>query len=317
MPEAIAVLATAYGGPEVLAVEPVELPAPGPGEVLVDVRAAGLNPFDWKLFSGRMGADPAALPRRIGLEASGVIAEVGPDGAQGPRGPLAVGAEVIVYPASGTWATRFVARASSCLPKPSNVSWEAGAGTMATGVTAVHMVEAGAVGDGDVVLVHGGAGGVGRTVVQLARARGAARVIATARPANHDALRALGAEPIAYGDGLADRIRALAPDGVDVALDCVGTDEAIETSVQFARDRGRLVTIAAMPPADLGFKVLGGFPGADPGTEIRDRARGELVDLLASGALTVATASYPLADAAAAVRDSQQNAANGKIVLVP
>lgn len=317
MSEAIAVLATAYGGPEVLALESVAVPAPGPGEVVVDVRAAALNPIDWKLFSGRMGADPAALPRRVGLEATGVIAEVGPGGADGPRGPLAAGDEVIVYPASGAWASRIVVPASSCFPKPPSVSWEAGAGAMATGVTAVHMLAAGDVGDGDVVLVHGGAGGVGRTVIQLARARGAARVIATARPANHDALRALGAEPIAYGDGLAERIRALAPDGVDVALDCVGTDEAIETSVQFARDRGRLVTIAAMPPADLGFKVLGGFPGADPGTEVRDRARGEIVDLLADGTLTIATASYPLADAAAAVRDSRQNTAAGKIVLVP
>ena len=318
MSDAIAVVAAAYGGPEVLELRPVDVPDPGPGEVLLDVRAAGVNPIDWKVFSGRMGDDPAALPLRPGVEAAGVVAAVGPGGAEGPRGPLAVGDEVFAFRAAGAWASRIVVPAASCVPKAPAVRWPVAGATMAAGATAVHLLEATRVGPGDVVLVHGASGGVGRLAVQLARRRGAARVIGTARPANHDAVRALGAEPVAYGDGLLERLRGLAPDGVDVALDCVGTDDALETSLALARDRDRLATIVAGPPAAAkGFTRLGGAPGADRGDEIRARARLELVDLLASGALTVATASYPLADAAAAVRDSQQNAANGKIVLVP
>ena len=126
---------------------------------------------------------------------------------------------------------------------------------------------------GGTVLVHGAAGGVGGLVVQLARRRGA-RVIATASARNHDYLRSLGAEPVTYGEGLEDRVRALAPDGVDAAIDTVGTDEAIDVSLALVGDPRRVVSIAGYRRRDTGIFLIGG--GGDPGTEIRDAARPEV-----------------------------------------
>jgi NADPH2:quinone reductase len=188
---------------------------------------------------------------------------------------------------------------------------------MLTGATAVHTLTATGVSEGETVLVHGAAGGVGRMVVQLASIRGA-RVIGTASERNHERLRALGAEPVTYGDGLADRVRELAPDGVDAAIDTVGTDEAVDVSLALVGDRSRIATIAAFGRAqDAGIKALGGGPGADPGDEIRDRARLELVRLADEGKLTVEARSYPLAEVAAAHRASIDGHADAKLVLVP
>ena len=152
------------------------------------------------------------------------------------------------------------------------------------------------------MLVHGASGGVGLYAVQLARLRGA-RVIATAGERNHDLLRELGAEPVAYGDGLLDRVRALAPDGVDAALDLIGNDEAMDVSLALV-DRDRIATIAnfARGPQE-GVKLLGGGPGADAGDELRAAARPELARLAGSGELRVlVAATYPLDDAADAHR---------------
>jgi NADPH:quinone reductase-like Zn-dependent oxidoreductase len=173
------------------------------------------------------------------------------------------------------------------------------------------------VGAGDTVVIHGGAGGVGLMAVQLAVASGA-RVIATASESGHDYLRGLGAEPVVYGDGLLERIRAVAPDGVDAAVDTVGTDEAIDTSVALVADRNRIVTIAAFQRGfELGLKVIGGAPGAGPGTEIRS-ARLELVRQAEAGKLRVrVAATYPLAEVAAAHRALATGHTHGKIVLVP
>jgi NADPH:quinone reductase-like Zn-dependent oxidoreductase len=158
----------------------------------------------------------------------------------------------------------------------------------------------------------------GQMAVQLAVARGA-RVIGTASPARHDVVRALGAEPVAYGDGLADRVRALATDGVDAAIDTVGTDEAVDVSLELVADRNRIASIAAFARgAAAGIKLLGGGPGADPGDEIRDAARLELIDLVAAGALSVSVAAtYPLTEAAAAHRAILTGHTTGKIALVP
>jgi NADPH:quinone reductase-like Zn-dependent oxidoreductase len=154
--------------------------------------------------------------------------------------------------------------------------------------------------------------------VQVAVARGA-RVVATASPGRHDAVRALGAEPVAYGDGLLDRVRALVPDGVDAAVDTVGSDEAVDTSLALVADRGRIATIAAFGrAASDGIKALGGGPGADPGTEVRAAARLELLDLVEAGRLTVTVAAtYPLDEARAAHEASASGRTPGKIALVP
>ena len=310
------VVATAYGGPETLQVVGQPVAEPGPGEALLEVRAAGINPIDWKRYSGAFGNDPAQLPMRLGAEAAGVVRAVATR-EQGPAGPISEGDEVIAFRIAGAYAERVIVPVSALVPKPQALSWEQAGGLMLTGVTAIHALTATGVGRGDTLLVHGASGGVGLMVVQLAVVRGA-RVIGTASLARHDELRALGAEPVVYGDGLAERVRELAPDGVDAAIDAVGTDEAIDVSLAVVADRDRIATIAAFARgAQEGIKLLGGGPGADPGTELRDAARLELVALCADGRLTVSARPFPLEGAARAHEEGIAGRANGKMVLVP
>jgi NADPH:quinone reductase-like Zn-dependent oxidoreductase len=154
--------------------------------------------------------------------------------------------------------------------------------------------------------------------VQLAAARGA-RVVATARPANHQLLAGLGAIPVAYGDGLADRVRELAPGGVHAAIDTVGTDEAVDVSLELVTDRRRIVTIAAFARAPkAGIALIGGGPGADPGQDIRAAARLQLTDAVETGRLRVLVRrAYPLTAVADAHREIAGGHVTGKLVLVP
>jgi NADPH2:quinone reductase len=312
-----AVVATAYGGPEVLEVVDVDVPRPGPGEVTISVRAAGVNPFDVKVYSGLMGRDEAALPRRLGSEVAGVVTATGGT-VSGPAGPVSVGDEVIGYPVSGGYAAEVTVKADAVLPKPPSLSWEEAAGLSLTGVTAAHLLEATGVTTGDTVLVHGVSGGVGLAAAQLALARGAT-VVGTAAPHRHDELRTFGIAPVTYGDGLAGRVREAAPEGVDVALDTVGTDEAVDTSLELVADRRRIATVAAFGRTHGdGIQLLGNGPGADPGTEIRRAARLTLADLAGRGELRVVVArTFPLAEAADAHRLVQGGHAGGKVVLRP
>jgi NADPH2:quinone reductase len=314
---AIRVVATGFGGPEVLSVVDAPDREPGTGEVAVEVRAVGTNPMDFKVYSGQFGRDPAQLPMPIGREAAGVVSSVG-EHAGGPGGPVLPGDEVVLFPIDGAYASHVVVPASSVVPKPATLPFEEAGGLLLTGCTAVHAVRVTAIGSGDTVVVHGAAGGVGLMAVQLAAGAGA-RVIGTARESGHAYLRALGAEPVVYGDGLVDRIRALAPDGVDAAIDTVGTDEAVTTSVELVADRSRIVTIAGFKRGfELGLKVIGGAPGADPGTEIRAAARMELVKLADADRLKVLLARvYPLTEAATAHAELAAGHTHGKIVLVP
>lgn len=311
------VLATAFGGPEVLSVVEQPTPDPGPGEIRIEVRAAGVNPIDWKVFSGMMGADASTLPKAVGMEVAGVVTAVGA-GAAGAAGPLSVGDEVIAYPVSGGYSTDVVTAGENAVPKPASMTWEQAGGLLLTGGTAVHTLEAVGLREGETVLVHGASGGVGLILVQLAVGRGAT-VIATAGAAKHDFLRQLGATPVGYGDGLADRVRAAAPDGIDAAIDLIGTDEAVDTSLEFVADKQRIATIAAFGRAAAdGIQLLGGGPGADAGTEIRNAARLQLTEAFAAGRLKLFVAkAYPLAEAAEASRDIMSGHTTGKIVLVP
>jgi NADPH2:quinone reductase len=261
------------------------------------------------------GTDPSQLPLPVGFELSGQVTAVG-EGAAGPAGPIVPGDRVIGFRVPGAYATQVVVPGSALVPKPATLSFEQASGLMLTGVTAVHALAATSTGAGDTVVIHGAAGGVGLMAVQLAVADGA-RVIGTAGVRSHDELRSLGAEPVACGDGLLDRIRALAPDGVDAALDLVGTDEAIDTSIALVAQRSRIATIVAFQRGlTLGIKVLGGAPGADPGTEIRDAACMDLVRRVDDGRLTVQVArTYPLADAGAALSELASGHLHGKIVL--
>ena len=306
------VVATAFGGPEVLSVREEHLAEPGSGEVLLDVRAAGTNPVDVKLYSGNMGADESTLPMRLGFEVAGVVRAVGSDVAQ-----VSIGDEVIAFRISGGYASQVLVPATALVPKPEEASWEQAAGLMLAGTTAVHALAATAVRTGDTVLVHNASGGVGLMAVQIAKARGA-HVIGTAGEGRHQFLREWGVQPVEYGPGLADRVREIAAYGVDAAIDLVGTDEAVDVSLELVADRQRIATIAAFERAQCdGFKALGGGPGADPGTELRDAARLELVSLVEEGQLEVVVdESFALADVAAAHQKVLKGHTHGKIILV-
>ncbi|MUM22224.1 NADP-dependent oxidoreductase [Mycobacterium sp. CBMA271] len=306
-----AVVATTYGGPDALELRDVPTPPLGEGQVLVDVKAAGVNPIDWKLYSGAFGTDPNNLPMRLGLEVSGTVAAVGP-GVEG----LKPGDEVIAAGQIGGYAGQVAAAADQVFKKPASLSFPEAAGFLLTGQTAVHLLEATNVTEGDTVLIHGAAGGVGLLATQLAKARGA-KVIATASAARHDQLRGYGAIPVEYGPGLQERVSAIG--AVDAALDLVGTDEAADVSVALVADKDRIATIAGFGrAASDGFKALGGGPGADPGTNIRLAARSELIRLAGNGDLEVTVdRTYPLAEARQAHEYGQTGHARGKIILQP
>jgi NADPH2:quinone reductase len=303
------VVASAYGGPEVLKV--IDLPAgrPGAGEVVIAVRAAGVNPIDQKRYSGAFGTDPAQLPMRLGSEVAGVVAEVGPGVTEASPGD-----EVIGYRVDGGYASELIAPVGSLTLKPPALGWAEASGLMLTGATAWHCLAATSVVGGETVLIHGGSGGVGTMAVQLAVGRGAT-VIATASPARHEFLRELGAIPVGYGPGLADRLRQAAPEGISAAVDMIGTDEAVDVSLELVPDHARIVTIVTSARSRAaGIKSLGGGPGADPGTEIRDAARAQLARLAGEGSLKV---FVPLAEAAEAHRAIGTKHVQGKIALLP
>ena len=311
-----AVVAAAYGGPEVLSVVDTEVPPPGPGEVTVEVRAAGVNPIDHKLYSGAFGRSADNLPVRLGLEIAGVITQVGP-GAVGPAGPLSVGDEVIAYPTEGGYATAVTVPANGVVPKPAELSWEQASGLLLVGATAVHAVAVAEVSSGDTVLVHGGSGAVGLLAVQLSLAAGAT-VVATASERNQALLREVGAVALTYGPGLLDRVRQAAPSGINAAIDAAGTDEAIDVSLAVVPEPSRIVSIAAFHRADAGIKLIGHGPGGDPGTEIRSNAWRQLLPLVAAGKLTpLPVKTYPLTEAAQAHTLLGQGHPNGKLVLIP
>jgi NADPH:quinone reductase-like Zn-dependent oxidoreductase len=311
MSESRRVVAAGFGGPENLRVETIEVGEPGPGQVRVSVRAAGVNAYDVKVYAGP--GDPSKLPIVLGYEAAGVVSALGDDVTG-----WSVGDDVIAFRVSGAYASDLMVEVDALTAKPSSLGWAEASGLMLTGATAWHTVEATRVGEGDTVLVHGSTGGVGLLAVQLARLRGA-RVIGTTHPRNDDLLRELGVEPVAYGEGLLDRVRALAPRGVDVALDLVGTDEAMDVSLALVADRSRIASIAnfARGPRE-GIRLLGNGRGADPGTGIRDAARPELARLAGEGKLRVFVGStYPLDDAADAHRQILTGHTTGKLVLLP
>jgi NADPH:quinone reductase-like Zn-dependent oxidoreductase len=307
------VVAAGYGGPEVLELQDIVLPQAGPGQVLIDVKAAGTNPVDYKLYSGSMGNDPGALPMPLGKEVAGVIAAAAP-GAAGFTGPLNVADEVVASNVSGGYSEQVVVDAAEVGHKPANLSFEQAAGLLLVGGTAWHLLAVTRVDAGDSVLIHGAAGGVGLIAVQLAIARGAT-VIGTASPARHEVLRRYGAAPVEYGPGLADRVRAVGP--VDVALDLVGTDEALDTSVELVADRARIATIAGFArAAELGIAALSGF--TEGAAEFRAASRPELLKLAADGKLEVTVDKvFPLDEAPDAHRYLQTGHARGKVVLVP
>ncbi|GGJ95034.1 oxidoreductase [Pilimelia anulata] len=289
------------GPPSVLRLVDAPTPVPGPGAVLVRVRAAGVQPYDVKVRRGDLAVP---LPYCPGNDLAGTVAAVGPDAAG-----WAVGDEVLGFVDSGGYASHALVPADRLAARPAGLDPVAAGALSASGQTADLALDALGVGPGETVLVHAAAGGVGTMAVQLAVARGAA-VIGTAGPANHDHLRALGATPVAYGEGLAERVRAAAPGGVDAALDAAGRG-ALAPSLELVADRDRVLTIADFAgAAELGVRTL---RGARTGARLA-----RLAALAAAGELRVAIrATFPLAEAAAAHALVEAGHGRGKVVLLP
>ncbi|MFD9943292.1 NADP-dependent oxidoreductase [Nonomuraea sp. NPDC059023] len=293
-----------FGGPEVLKV--MELPAPqaGPGQVRVRVKAAGVQPYDTAV---RAGWTPPGitgdLPRVPGNEFAGVIDQVG----EGVTG-FAIGAEVLGFTQLNAYAEYAVVPSGSVTPKPAGLAWEV-AGAMTAGVqTAEIAMDNLAIGSGDTLLIHGAAGSVGGAATQIARRRGAT-VIGTARAVNHDYLRDLGAIPVEYGPGLADRVRALAPGGVTAALDGAG-GEALEVSLELVADRDRILTLFEHDKAaGLGIRTT-------VGERLAERL-GRYAALVAAGEFKYHIRStYHLSEAADAHREMETGHGRGKIAIV-
>lgn len=306
---------SALGGPDVLTVTEIPTPVADAGQVVIRVEAAGVNPIDGKLRSGIRPSAAIDAPRRVGADGAGIITAVGA-GVDGLR----PGDAVVFFGASGAYATEIALTADLVTPRPPSVSAAEGAGIGIPFGTAYQALRSLGVGAGDTLLVHGGSGSVGQAAVQFAVLWGAS-VIATTSEGRADAVRALGATPIAYGDGLAARVRTLAPGGVSVILDAAGTDDAIEASLELLDDRDRIATIVRGADAEgWGIRAFsGGSP--NPLTAQQSAWRAEAVPmsvaLLAAGALTVEIgASFALAEAAAA-HESLEAGARGKIVIVP
>jgi len=311
------VIARQYGG--IPDLELADLPSVPlePGQVRLLVKAAAINPADLKRLRGEFGRNEKSLPLRLGSEVSGVVVEVSPDAA-GPAGPIAVGDEVVGYPVSGGFAAEVIAKAGSVLPKPAGLGWSQAAGLLVGAVAAFHLVEVAKIATGDRVIVHGATGAVGSAAVQLARLRGA-EVFGTVSTGREDELKAFGAVPVLYGPGLEERLRALLPEGADAALDTVGSDEALDASVALVRDRNRVVTVAGFArAAELGIRLLGNGPGADPGTELRASARLPMLQLAGDGLLIgPPVIEFPLERVQEAMTLVASGHAGGKVVLRP
>ena len=294
---------TSYGGPEVL--EWAEAPEPhaGPGQVRVAVRAASVNPIDWKTLSGAgSGGEPMTGTGYLGFDAAGVVDEVG-DGVS----DVAVGDEVL---GRGQHTQAEYAVLSSWAAKPSSVDWAVAAAAGVAGETAERGLRLLGVQEGETLFVDGGSGGVGAAVVQMALARGIS-VVASSSEANHDYLRELGATPVLYGEGVASRVRDAAAGPVDAVFDVAGKTP-VEELVALAPEPSRVVSIANFTAGEAGVRVTGGGADSRP-----MEALAEVAGLLADNRLVLEVQTFPFDRAAEAYRLSQGGHVRGKLVLVP
>lgn len=297
-----AVVFDRHGPPEVLRVADLPEPELGPGQVRVRARTVGVQPFDTLVRRGTIDV-PVAFPQQLGNEFAGVVDAVGAD-----AGRWRVGDEVLGWAHMASLADRVITDADALVAKPAAMDWDAAGGLGASGQTALSALDDLRVGTGETLLVHAAAGGAGSMSVQIARARGA-RVIGTASAANHGYLDDLGAEPLDYGDGLVDRVRSLAPDGVDAVLDAVG-GRALHDSLDLTPDRERIGTLVEH---DLARRLgVRGIRARRSAAQLR-----ELVALFGAGALRVHIRSrYSLEDVVAAHHDVERGHGRGKVVVI-
>jgi NADPH:quinone reductase-like Zn-dependent oxidoreductase len=294
---------TTYGGPEVLRWADAPDPHAGPGQIRVAVRAASVNPVDWKTVAGALsGGRPLEGTGYLGFDAAGVVDEIG----EGVTG-VSVGDDVL---GRGSNTQAEYAVLDSWAAKPSSVDWAVAAAVGVAGESAERGLRLLGVEAGDTVFIDGGAGGVGAAAVQLAMARGA-KVIASSSLANHDYLREIGATPVLYGQGVVARVQAAAGGPVDAVFDVAGKTPA-EELVRLVPRPSHVVSIANFDAARAGARVTRG------GADSRPREALALVaERLAENSLEIKVQTFPIERAAEAYRISQDGHLRGKLVLVP
>jgi NADPH:quinone reductase-like Zn-dependent oxidoreductase len=292
-----------YGGPEVLDWAEAPEPHAGPGQIRITVRAASVNPIDWKVLTGMLsGGKPMEGTGFVGRDAAGVVDEVG----EGVTG-VAVGDEVF---GRGQHTQAESAVLDAWAAKAPSIGWAVAAAAGVAGETSERGLRLLDVDTGDTLFVDGGAGGVGAVAVQMALARGA-KVIASASEANHDYLREIGATPVLYGRGLAERVRAAAGGPVDAVLDVAGKTP-VEELISLVPEPSQVVTIANYAAGQAGARVTGGGADSRP-----MEALALVADLLAQNKLVIKVQTFPFNRATEAYRISQSGHVRGKLVLVP
>ncbi len=294
-----------FGSPDVLSFHSVEQPTVGPGQALVRVSAASVNPMDVKIRAGFLEhVFPTVFPATPGLDVAGEVLAVG-DGFIG----AVVGDSVLGLAVAGSYTTH--ALVTSVVTKPTTISDDLAACLPTVGEAAFRLLERLDVREGQRLLIHGAAGSVGVIAAQLAIARGL-EVIGTASTSDMELLDELGVIEVERGEGWDRRVRDLAPGGVDAVLDTAGAD-LLEASIALAGSPDRVITIADPRARELGVR----FSGADP-EDRAPEALQVLADLAGRGQLQLPIwRTYPLAEAAEAHRDLEARRNNGKIVLVP
>ncbi len=294
---------TAYGGPEVLTWEDAPVPHAGPGQIRITVRAASVNPIDWKRLTGAMsGGQPLTGPQYLGNDAAGAVDEVG----EGVTG-VSIGDDVFGR-GQGTQAEFAVL--GSWAAKPPSIDWPVAAASGVAGETSERGLRLLDIKAGDTIFVDGGAGGVGAVAVQMAKARGA-RVIASASEGNQDYLREIGSIPVLYGEGLAARVRAAADGLVDAVFDVAGKTPVEELTSLVSRP-SQVLSIANFTAGQAGAQVTGGGADSRPA-----QALAEVAELLAQNKLVIKVQTFPFDRAAEAYRVSQGGHVRGKLVLIP
>jgi NADPH:quinone reductase-like Zn-dependent oxidoreductase len=291
-----------YGGPDVLEVAQAPDVHPAAGQVRVQVRASSVNPIDWKVRAGYLaGGKALERPAYLGYDAAGVVDEVG-------EGVMDVGVGDDVFGLGSNTNAEF-AVLGAYTKKPASVDWAVAAAAGVSAETAIRAFELVGVTNGTTVLIDGGAGGVGAVAVQIAIARGAT-VIASASEGNQDYLREIGATPVLYGDGMVERVRAMAPNGVDAVFDVAGKS-AMPDLISLVPQPSQVVTIANFNSGDSGVQVTS---GRSPRAK---EALAETAQLLEQNKLVIKVQTFPLDRAAEAHEISQRGHLRGKLVLVP
>jgi len=294
---------TAYGGPEVLTWGEAAVPHAGPGQIRIAVRAASVNPVDWKVLAGAMsGGQPLAGPGYLGRDAAGVVDQVG-------EGTAGVSAGEDVFGLGQDTQAEF-AVLDSWAAKPPSIDWAVAAGAGVAGETSERGLRLLGVKAGDTVFVDGGAGGVGAVAVQMAMARGAT-VIASASEANQDYLREIRAVPVRYGEGVAGRVRAAAGGRVDAVFDVAGKTP-VQELISLVSEPSQVVSIANFAAGQAGARVTGGGMDSRP-----MEALAEVAEFLAQNKLVIKVETFPFDRAAEAYRISLGGRVRGKLVLIP